>query len=105
MTSKLDWNLEFISTASRLVVTELGEDCQDRGLPPIDSLYDCTSTTEFIKTYYPKYEFIKKTEKQSSYPRGCYVLLAGDKFEGYFNSHWIGSGHSNSRAICKFLGM
>ena len=83
---------------------ELGEDCQDRKLPYVDSQYECISSTNFIKTFYPTYEF-KKEVIESSQPKGCYVYFNGDSFEGYYNLHKSGSGHSKSKAVCKFAGM
>ena len=85
-----------------LVLTELGEDCQGKGLQPIDSESECTSATQFIKTYYPKYEFIR-VESDSRYPKGCYVNVLPDDLlsDGYFNTHSTGSGESNSRAVCE----
>ena len=84
-----------------LVLTELGEDCESKGLQPIDSESKCTSATKFIKTYYPKYEF-KKVESLSSFPKGCYVFIRTDLIsEGYFNTHSTGNGESFSRAVCE----
>ena len=93
-----------------LVLTELGEDCQNRGWQPISSGYDCIASTEFVKAHYPNYEF-NNTEKLANYPKGCYVYVQGCskgcsfvKGVGYFNMHTSGSGHGRSRAICEKVG-
>ena len=87
-----------------LVLTELGEDCQNRGLQPIGSESDCIASTEFIKAHYPSYEF-HNVETFASYPKGCYVYVASSKKSfGYFNMHSSGSGHGRSRTICKNVG-
>ena len=85
-----------------LVLTELGEDCESKGLQPIDSESECTSATQFIKTYYPKYEF-KRVESNSGFPKGCYAYVVQNNliFDGYFNTHSTGSGESFSRAVCE----
>ena len=85
-----------------LVLTEFGEDCQGKGLQSIESESECNSATQFIKTYYPKYEF-KGVESRSIYPKGCYVFVSQDDltFDGYFNWHSTGSGESFSRAVCE----
>ena len=61
---------------------------------------ECTSSTEFVKTYYANYEF-KEVVTSPDYPKGCYVYVSGDRFEGYFNKHSTGTGHLSARAICK----
>ena len=88
-----------------LVLTEVGETCQDRGLAPIGSLAECRRMTEFVRTYYPKYEFSGE-DSSSKYPKGCYVwiwttTMYGTQARGYFNNHWSGSDDLESRTICK----
>ena len=82
------------------VLTDLGEDCLDRGLQPIDSESECISYTGFIQTHYPQYEF-KKSETTFEYPKGCYIFVGKDDVKGYFNMQSSGSGESRSRTICK----
>ena len=84
-----------------LVITDLGEDCQDRGLQSLD-LKECIKdfTADFIQAYYPQYEF-KEYETTSEYPKGCYIFVGKDDYKGYFNMHSSGSAESRSRAICK----
>ena len=55
--------------------------------------------TDFVQTEYPKYEF-NGEERNSKYPKGCYVYLWVIKPTGYFNNHWSGSGDLEARAIC-----
>ena len=83
-----------------LVLTDLGEDCLDRGLQPIDKK-ECIYATDFIQTHYPQYEFSFKAESTSKYPKGCYVFVGKDDYRGYFNTHLSGSAESRSRVICK----
>ena len=83
-----------------LVITDLGEDCQDRGLQPLNSKECITDSTDFIQTHYPEYEF-KEYETTSEYPKGCYIFVGKDDYKGYFNMHSSGSAESRSRAICK----
>ena len=95
------WSRSYLYVVGNLVLTELGEDCESKGLQPIDSESKCTSATQFIKTYYPKYEF-KRVESLSSFPKGCYVFIPNDLISvGYFNTHSTGNGESFSRAVCE----
>ena len=83
----------------KLLLTEVGQTCQDRGLSPVGSVAECTRMTDFVQTNYPKYEF-NGEETNSKYPKGCYVYLWVIKPTGYFNHHWSGSGDLEARAIC-----
>ena len=96
----LDWSLSYVYVDGGFVLTDLGEDCQDRGLQPLNSKECITDSTDFIQTHYPEYEF-KEYETTSEYPKGCYIFVGKDDYKGYFNMHSSGSAESRSRAICK----
>ena len=82
-----------------MVLSELGETCEDRGWIPIGSLDECIASTGFFKTYYPGYEF-QNTENEDLFPKGCYVWKSDELSWGYFNTHQSGAGNSRSKALC-----
>ena len=85
-----------------LVLTEVDEDCQYRGLIPIDSLSECTASILFIKTYYPGVTTDiseNKYEETSGYPKGCYYYVKRGTV--WFNTALFGSSNPKARAVCK----
>ena len=86
-----------------LILTELGETCEGRGLLPIDTLDECRSNKKFIRRYYPTYSHFVGHENRSDYPTGCYVWINRivGEYKGVFNSIPSGAGNGASRAVCK----
>ena len=89
-----------------MVLTELGETCEDRRWLPIISLAECKASSGYFQTYYQSYVFAKEVDERY-YPKGCYVLIRNDKkFPplGYFNKHQSGDSHSARRTLCTTSG-
>ena len=84
-----------------LILTDFGEDCQNKSLQPVESRSECIANTDFIRTYYPKY-FFEGARNLPHFPKGCVIHVSKDFSKGYFNTNTISaSGQSHSRAICK----
>ena len=88
-----------------MVLTELGETCEDRGLASVEAL-ECAFSTELIKTYYPTYEepTLSDIVGNPKYPSGCYVYVSGSSYKGYFNPVQSGSNNDFCRPLCKETG-
>ena len=86
-----------------MILTELGETCEERGWLPISSLTECKASTGYFQTYYPSYVF-GEVEDEYDFPKGCYVSTYDIPPEGYFNTNESGASDSDSRALCTTAG-